>query len=182
VVGEPAQLTDHDAPGSGASFGGGELALTALDGGGFIAAWAAGDWGDTDTSTGAYSVVYAQRLTASGEPQGAPVLFDAQADEVDQVEPSFARWGSSIALFWARGSHIYFCAGCIPDHSVSMVLIDPATLNPRSNVVTIDPPETGGLLQRHVAAAGEDTLLMTVGIQFHVHSEPGLAALRCAGE
>jgi hypothetical protein len=36
----------------------------------------------------------------------------------------------------------------------------------------------GGLLGRSHAVTGSD-MIVSVGIQFHVHSEPGLATLHC---
>jgi hypothetical protein len=83
----------------------------------------------------------------------------------------------TVALLWARGSHIYICGGCVPDHSIHMVLIDPETLSPRSNAVQVEP-DMGGLLGRSHALSGSD-LLVSVGIQFHVHFEPGFTALHC---
>jgi hypothetical protein len=98
--------------------------------------------------------------------------------DVDQVEPSLVQWDEdTVALLWAKGSHIYICAGCVPDHDISMMLIDPTTLTPRSNIVQVSP-EMGGLLGRTHAVSGAD-LLLTVGIQFHVHFEPGFAAFHC---
>jgi hypothetical protein len=97
---------------------------------------------------------------------------------VDQVEPSFVPWNDdTVALLWASGSHIYICGGCVPDHGMHMVLIDQNTLSPRSNVVQIEPA-MGGLLGRSHAVSGSD-MLVSVGIQFHVHFEPGFAALHC---
>jgi hypothetical protein len=58
-----------------------------------------------------------------------------------------------------------------------MQLIDPATFTPRSDVVTVEP-DMGGLLGRSHAVTGSD-LRVAVGIQFHVHFEPGFTALHC---
>jgi hypothetical protein len=175
-AGEPVQLTDFEANFGGA-FGGSDLALLP-QAEGFLVAWGEGENGDFETNTGAYSVIRLQQLSAEGERRGESVLVAPRTDDIDQVEPSFVPWDDdTLALLWARGSHIYICGGCVPDHSVQMVLIDAQTLSPRSNVVQVEP-DMGGLLGRSHAVSGSD-LLVSVGIQFHVHFEPGFAALHC---
>lgn len=177
VQGESVQLTDFDEQVYGSTFGGSDLALLP-QGEGFLVAWSEGANGDFETNTGAYSVLRVQPLNGAGEPAGESALIAPRTDDVDQVEPSFVPWDDdTIALLWARGGHIYICAGCIPDHNFHMMLIDPVTLNPRSNIVEVEP-EMGGLLGRSHAVTGSD-MIVSVGIQFHVHSEPGLAMVRC---
>jgi hypothetical protein len=179
AIGEPVKLTDFTMTGGGSSFGGSEVALLDIEGG-YLAGWTEADSGDFETGTGAYSVVRVQRLSATGEAQTPAVLIDAKTDDVDQVEPSFVRWGDAVGLLWARGSHIYICGGCVPDHGIHMVMIDPQSLSPKSDVVEVPPPSMGGgLLGRNHALSGTDDLLLTVQIQYHVHSEPGFAALHC---
>jgi hypothetical protein len=56
----------------------------------------------------------------------------------------------AVGLMWARGSHIYVCAGCVPDHSIEFVVLDPDDLVPLSDVLKISPAE-GGLLRRSAA-------------------------------
>jgi hypothetical protein len=175
--GESVQLTDFDELISGSTFGGSDLAILP-QGDGFLVAWSEGNNGDFETGTGAYSVLRVQALSSEGEPQGESALIASKTDDIDQVEPSFVPWDEdTLALLWGRGDHIYICAGCIPNHSVHMVLIDPEALTPRSNIVEIEP-EMGGLLGRSHAVSGSD-MIVSVGIQFHVHSEPALATLRC---
>jgi hypothetical protein len=177
MQGDPVQLTDFEAQTFGATFGGSDLALLPVRDG-YLVAWGEGEAGDFETSTGAYSVLRVQALSSEGEPIGESALIAPRVDDVDQVEPSFVPWDDdTVALLWASGSHIYICAGCVPDHSMHMQLIDPATFTPRSDVVTVEP-EMGGLLGRSHAVTGSD-LLVAVGIQFHVHFEPGFTALHC---
>jgi hypothetical protein len=175
--GEPVQLTDFHEQVYGSTFGGSDLAIL-RQGDGFFVAWSEGANGDFETNTGAYSVLRVQALDSEGEPQGASALIAPKTDDIDQVEPSFVPWDEdTIALLWGRGDHIYICAGCIPNHSIQMLLIDPVTLTPRSNIVEVEP-EMGGLLGRSHAVTGPD-MIVSVGIQFHVHSEPALTTLHC---
>jgi hypothetical protein len=84
-------------------------------------------------------------------------------------------------VLWGHGSHIYICGGCVPDHSMDLVLIEPTTLTPVSNVLSLSnggDPRGGGLLRRRVAVLGP-TLLATYLLTFHVHATPGSAAFRC---
>jgi len=104
-----------------------------------------------------------------------------QAD-VDEVEPSLVPFGDAVAVLWARGSHIYICGGCVPDHGIDLLLVDPATLTPLSNVVSLTnggDPRGGGLL-RHRAAVVGSSLLVPYLLTFHVYASLGSAAFDCA--
>ena len=86
------------------------------------------------------------------------------------------------AVLWGRGSHIYVCGGCVPDHGIELLLVDPATLAPVSNAISLTnggDPRGGGLLRRRVAALG-DSLLTTYLLTFHVHATPGSALFTCS--
>jgi hypothetical protein len=86
-------------------------------------------------------------------------------------------FGDALALLWARGSHIYICGGCIPDHDLHAVLIDPESLTPLSNVVKVGA-EHGGLLRRQTLVQESD-LLAAFEIMFHTNSYPAFAAFHC---
>lgn len=159
----------------GRSFGF-ERARTSLlsDGDGFLAAWTEQKEG---LDMGAYSGVRLARLDASGALREPPIWVRAPELDVDEVEPQLSWMGARAALTWARGSHIYICGGCVPDHRIDVVVFDPATMTPVSELVSVEPA-AGGLLRRKESWAGE-TLRIAAGITFHVHSEPGTAVVRC---
>jgi hypothetical protein len=162
--------------------GGFEAATNALiaTAGGYLAAWTEARWTQSFDG-GAWVTVQLARLDESGVRQGPPVPMRAIADSVDEVEPSLVPFGDAVAVLWGRGTHIYLCAGCVPDHRIDMVLIDPADLTPLSNVVSVTnagTPKAGGLLRRQVAAVG-NTLLATYRLTFHVHNTAGSAAFTC---
>ncbi len=167
--------TDEDNVTTGwATFGQARVALTATAEG-FLTAWPEIRTG-ADGFSGASAIIRVARLDPAGRVlEEAPVR--AAVVDRDEVQPVFLPFEGAMGLFWSSGSHIYICAGCIPDHSVQFVLLDPETLVPQSAVVSV-PPTAGGLLGLTVAASGAD-LLFTTEIGFHVHSEPGSAALRC---
>jgi hypothetical protein len=144
----------------------------------FLAAWSEGHVGNEDLAmpAGAYRVLRVARLSADGSVLSSALVRD-KSDSIDEEEPLLTRFGDSVALLWGRATHIYICAGCVSDHPVELVLLDPKTLTPRSNVVKVDA-SFGGLLNKQVAVQGE-VLLNTFELTFHVHSEPGLAAFRC---
>jgi hypothetical protein len=146
--------------------------------GGFLASWTEGRHGE---SSGAGSVVRLARLDAAGNRQGAAASLRPFQPDVDEVEPTLAPFGDAVAVLWGHGSHTYVCGGCVPDHSIDLVLVDPATLTPLSNVVSLTnggDPRAGGLLRRRVAPVG-DALLTTYLLTFHVYATPGSAVFGC---
>ena len=110
-----------------------------------------------------------------------PPALRAPADSIDEVEPSLVRLGDAVGVLWARGSHIYLCGGCRPDHRVDMLLVDPTDLTPLSDVVSVTNGGAmgdGGLLSRQLAVLGK-SLLMAYRLTFHVHNTPGSATFEC---
>jgi hypothetical protein len=135
----------------------------------------------TYPAMGAWSVVKVARLDAAGAVLGTPAPLRAPEPDTDEVEPALTKLGDNVAVTWARGSRIYVCGGCIPDHRIDMLLVDPATLTPLGDVLTLQPGATtraGGLLRRDVAALGS-SLLATFNLTFHVHATPGSATFAC---
>jgi hypothetical protein len=127
-------------------------------------------------------VVRLARLDAAGVRQGAPAALRAATPDIDEVEPTLVPFGDAVAVLWGRGNHIYICGGCVPDNSIELLLVDPTTLTPVSNQLSLTnggDPKAGGLLRRRVAVL-DQTLLATYLLNFHVHATPGSAAFRCA--
>jgi hypothetical protein len=148
--------------------------------GGYLAAWTEVKR-TTYPTMGAWSVVKVARLDTAGVVLGTPAPLRAPEPDTDEVEPALTKLGDSVAVTWARGSRIYVCGGCIPDHRIDMLLVDPASLAPLADVLTIQPGPTarsGGLLRRDVAAVGS-SLLATFNLTFHVHATPGSATFAC---
>jgi hypothetical protein len=154
-------------------------ALLPVDGG-FLAAWTELRF-DPQAFSGAWSIVRVARLSPSGVVQGAPAALRPPTVDIDEVEPSLVPLGDTVAVLWGRGTHIYICGGCVPDHRIDVLLIDPVTLAPRSNVVSVGNGggnKAGGLLRREVAVLGS-SLLTTFNLTFHVHATPGSASFVC---
>jgi hypothetical protein len=159
-----------------------EPATTALlpVAGGYLAAWTETLWNPSEMSN-AWAIVRLARLSPEGALEGASAPLRAPAADIDEVEPSLVRFGDAAAVLWARGSHIYICGGCIPDHRIDLLLVDPRTLDPLSNVVSLSNgggARDGGLLRREVVASGS-SLLTTFKLTFHVHATPGSATFTC---
>jgi len=165
-------------------FGGGRTRL-AETASGFILAWTEAYGGETDatgiSSTGAWAVVRLAQLDAQGVATGPNATLRAPEDDVDEVEPVLTPFGDALAVAWGRGSHIYLCAGCVPDHRIDFVLVDPASLTPLSNVVTITNDgdrRGGGLLGKQVALTGSSFLTL-YDRTFHTSADPGSAVFSC---
>lgn len=147
--------------------------------GGYLAAWV-----ETRRSQsfdgGASSTVWLARLSADGVVQGTPAPLRRAVDSIDEVEPSLVRLGDAVAVLWGRGTHIYICGGCVPDHGIDLLLVDPVDLTPLGAVVSVSSSTMprGGLLRRQVTALGT-SLLTTFDLTFHVHHTSGSAAFSC---
>jgi hypothetical protein len=148
--------------------------------GGFVAGWVEVRQGVSNGTSGAASMVRLARLDASGTRQGLPAPLRSFTSDVDEVEPALIPYGDAIAVLWGRGHHIYICGGCVPDHGVDLLLIDPATLAPVSNIVTLPNggPTAGGLLRRRTVVLGP-SLVFSYLLTFHVHATAGSAAFTC---
>jgi len=96
----------------------------------------------------------------------ALILAPDSFDGISKAKPS----GSS-----------YFCAGCVPNHRIDLMLIDPVDLVPISNAVSITNgggDKAGGLLQRQAVVLGS-SVLVTYNLTFHVHATAGSAVFVC---
>lgn len=178
VVGAKVRLSGDDEAGLSAGFDGAGIALLP-HGDGYLAAWVEGRPGDF--SSGASTIVKVARLDAAGAVRGVAVPARDHEVDIDEVEPRLTPFGDAVALTWARGTHIYICGGCTPDHRIDLLLLDPDDLTPLSNVSTLEAPpggRGGGMLKREVVVQG-DQLLVVYDLTFHVTATPGSATFTC---
>jgi hypothetical protein len=115
--------------------------------------------------------------------RGSPVgkTYDLQAPVPDQenVSPAWVELRDDLGLVWSRGSIIYICAGCIPDNHLEFVVLDGETLQPKSEVVTIENSATiGGLLGSTLASDGSDVTVVT-SVTYHTNAEGASATITC---
>jgi hypothetical protein len=144
---------------------------------GFLASWV--------EHAGRYSVVQVVPLDPEGSPTDSPVSLRQAEDAVDEVEPALLRFGDAVAVLWARGSHIFECGGCTPDHRIDLVLIDPHTQDPLSEVVSVERTAisaefqaSGGLLARDQVALGSK-ILTAYHQQYHTTADLASATFSC---
>lgn len=164
--------------GAGAGFDRPRLALRAVPDG-YLAAWTELVEGNVQLGSGASSIVRLARLDASGVVAGVPIALRAREVDVDEVGPTLTRLADdAVAVMWARGSHIYACGGCMPDHRLDLVVVDPRDLSKIGALVTIPEPTVGGMMAHDVAWQGE-LLTVTYEQTFHVHAAPGSASITC---
>jgi hypothetical protein len=152
-------------------------------GGGFIAAWTEVKQGDA--GSGSSAEVRIVRLDSGGVAQGVPVPVRPGVTDIDEGEPVLVKVGTAAAIAWAHGTHIYICGGCVPDHRIDLLPIDPSDLTPLGSLVSLTngaaSPATkaGGLLQKKITVVG-NALLTAYQLTFHVSATPGSATFTCA--
>jgi len=173
-------VTDEDDVDAAGATGFDRATIALLEiAGGFIAAWPEIH---EDAESGAFSLIRLAKLDASGQPQGTPVALRAGVEEVDEVEPTLVRYADdAVGVLWSSGSHIYTCGGCVPDHRIDFVLLDPVSLSRLSDVLSVNNGggrSAGGLLRRDVAVMG-DGILTTFDQTFHTSSKPSSATFAC---
>jgi hypothetical protein len=108
-------------------------------------------------------------------------MYDLQAPVKDReaVQPTWVEMGDDVGLLWAEGGIIYICAGCVPDHSLKLVVLDGQSFAPQSNVVElVNPLPSGGLLSPATVPIGDELLVVST-VTYHTSGEGASAALRC---
>jgi hypothetical protein len=166
------------------------LAAIALDDGTALLAWVESYWNGINYSAHvngvplmildergeAWAAIRVARIDRRG------VILDharvaAPQRHVDMVEPQLVRAGENVVLDWSEGEHIYSCSGCFPNHRHRMVIIDPRTLSPRSEVAEASVP-VGGLLGRSSVFSG-GALISVQTIRYHVEASGALTSFTC---
>lgn len=115
--------------------------------------------------------------------RGNPVgdTFDVQSPVFDQenVDPAWVELGDDLGLAWSRGSVIYICAGCIPDNHVEFLALDGETLQPKSEVVSIENSDTnGGLMSSRLSASSGDVTVVS-SVTYHTSAEGASSIISC---
>jgi hypothetical protein len=103
--------------------------------------------------------------------------LQAPIDGKNHLWPSFVEVDDRVGLMWTSGSIIYICGGCISDHDLKLVLLDPDAIVPASNVAT-QLHQTNGIVAPLVTGVGAD-LLTAASLDFHATSLPSSGTLRC---
>ncbi len=135
----------------------------------FIEQWTNGD------QTQSHAVV----KLADVDDQGVSQLhtLHSPAEGKNDLWPSLFYLDDRVGLAWASGSIIWNCGGCIADYDVNLVLIDPDTIVPASNVAT-HVHLNNGFIGPAVAVHGAD-LLIASSLDFHALTLPASGTMRC---
>jgi hypothetical protein len=175
ALGSPVAFEDSAATGFSAT-----VPSLLVRGDQVLAAWSVvtgnGEYDVQDAAT----TIRIGRFDADGQRQGP--LYDLQAPVFDResVQPFWVEMGDDVGLLWAEGSIIYICGGCVPDHSLKLVVLDGQDFTPQSNVVELaNTLPTGGLLAAEAARNGEDLLVVST-VTYHTSAEGASGAIRCA--
>ena len=120
------------------------------------------------------------RYDRAGIRLSGPTLLKRPVEDVELVSPRFLGIGDDIGLLWSEGSVIYVCAGCTPNNGLNFVVLDGASLRPKSKVVTFPSPEAhGGLVSAEMASANGETSVVTA-VQYHTTSSLASGRLTCS--
>ncbi len=176
AIGTPRRLsvTGAEGVGSGLAYRGGRALIAA--GGALWAAWSEWTFNGSWEAPEGHSTV---RLAVLDQDGNGPT-FEVQAAESDVVNQgaSFFVNGDHIALTWLRGTAIHICGGCYVDYPVKVVLLDPATAAPVSEVATLDPVNGHGHSSALFAPLGAGVVVAS-SLDFHALTRPATAAFRC---
>jgi hypothetical protein len=175
VLGEPVALEDSAASGFSAT-----VPSLLVRGDQVLAAWSVVSGDSSYDVQDAATTVRIARFDADGQRQG--LMYDLQAPVKDResVQASWVDMGDDVGLLWAEGSIIYVCAGCVPDHSLKLVVLDGQDFSPQSNAVELaNTLPSGGLLSPETARNG-DNLLVVSTVTYHTSAEGASGTIRCA--
>ncbi len=104
-------------------------------------------------------------------------VLEAPVDGQNSLWPSFLALDDRVGLMWTTGTIIWICVGCISNHDLHFVLLDPDAIVPASNVVT-QLHQRNGIVGPLGAFVGPD-MLTAASLDFHAVSLPASGSLRC---
>jgi hypothetical protein len=142
-----------------------------------LAAWSTLS-GSVETEDAATTIRVA-RFDANGARQGP--MYDLQAPVKDReaVQPLWIEMGDDVGLLWADGSIIYICGGCVPNHSLKLVVLDGEKFTPQSKVLElVNPLPAGGLLSPDAVRTGDELLVVST-VTYHTSGEGASGTIRC---
>lgn len=129
---------------------------------------------DYVTSTGHVLVRVA---VVDAEGNAALHALQAPVEGREDMYPTFVSFEDRVGIAWTSGSIIWICGGCIGDHDMHFVLLDPETLVPTSEVVT-HLHMTNGMITPLLANSGED-IATAANLDFHASTLGATGAMRC---
>jgi hypothetical protein len=144
---------------------------------GVFAAWSENTGnGSLEDPSGA-SVIRLARLSDGGAVVGAIERLQAPVIDVDNIGPTLAFHDGALAVAWSRGTIIYVCGGCVPDHDLELVLLDPTDLVPLADRITFQG--TVGLLNAALAVDASGELVGLLDHTYHAWSEGAAVRASC---
>lgn len=133
-------------------------------------------WYDGDPSVNeGYVVVQLAIVDGSGQSEGH--VLQAPVAGLENQWPSFVELDDRVGLMWTSGTIISVCAGCISNHDLHFVLLDPDAIVPASNVVT-QLHQGNGITAPVGDFAGSD-MLTAASLDFHALTFPASGAIHC---
>lgn len=135
--------------------------------------------GDLEAQEVAGTIQLAKFDATTGARILAPQPLQAPLVDVENVDPELIALGDNVGLVWSQGSVIYICAGCMPDNHLNFVVLDGESLDPVSELVTLENrAPAGGFTQPRLTQLGDDILIAS-SLEYHTSSEGAFATVRC---
>lgn len=114
-----------------------------------------------------------------GQPEGNTSELQAPTFYEDNSDPAWVELGDDLGLVWSRGHLNGSCWECVEDDHLEFVVLDGQSLEPKSNVVTVERGESlGTLTESMLASTGGDVTIVT-NIATHRFLEGAVAGVTC---
>lgn len=113
-----------------------------------------------------------------GEPEGDTVDLRAPTFYEVHSEPAWVEMGDDVGLVWSRGFQTGTCSGCVDDH-LEFIVLDGESLEPKSEVVTVEWPEGHYSLEGSMLAADAGEVTIVTNVATHRELEGAVAGVSC---
>lgn len=169
---EPRRISREAGDGWSSSFGHGRSNVLAVGDRFWVAHTE--EWMDYESQMGNSIVKLA---IVDGDGASESHVVQAPVEGTENRWPSLVTVDDRVALVWTQGTIIWICGGCIGDHDLNFVLIDPDEIVPASEVVT-QLHMTNGIIGP-LATVDRGDILTASSLDFHALTLPASGSLHC---
>jgi hypothetical protein len=114
-----------------------------------------------------------------GQPEGDTVELRAPTFYEDHSDPAWVELGDDVGLVWSRGFLTGSCWGCVEDDHLEFIVLDGESLEPKSELVTVEWPQGAYSLAESMLAADGGEVTIVTNIATHRELEGAIAGVSC---